>query len=182
MLLTLFCLTLSLSLIASYGFWGAYGMIAAVSLPLFFLIAWKLRGSVLEHTVPDGDSLSGRFMQRWVAPLLIIVEIANIGPRLVIWAIERMRGHRRVRGMGLGRIAQAVEELTRAEQGISPAKLLFPGEPPKQLEPILAFLLYYEIVDLSKRGDRVWMLSTVRQRLESIARSAACLSAPQGRR
>jgi hypothetical protein len=170
LLLTLFCLTLSLTLISSYGFLGAYGIITAVSLPFFFLIAYRLRGSVLEHAVPDADSLSGRIMQRWIAPLLVIVEIANVGPRLVLWAVDRIRGQRRVRGMGLGRIAQALEELTAAEQGISPAQLLFPGESPKQLEPILAYLLYYEIVDLSKRGDRVWMISHVRQRLSAMAR------------
>jgi hypothetical protein len=164
LLLTFFCLLFSTTLIASYGFWGAYWIIAGVSLPIFYLIAYKLRGSVLEHMAPDGDSLSGRFMQRKVAPMLIIIEIANIGPRLVLWAIDRILGHRRVRGIGLGRIAQAVAELTTAHESISPAKLLFPDEPPKQLEPLLAYLLYHDIIDLSKRGDRVWLTSEFRRR------------------
>jgi hypothetical protein len=167
MLLMLFCLLFSTTLMASYGFWGAYWIIAGVSLPVFFLIAYRLRGSVLEHMVPDEDSLSGRFMQRKVAPLLVIAEMANIGPRLVLWAIERMLGHRRVRGVGLGRIAQAVGELANAHEGIGPAKLLFPDESPRQLEPIIAFMLYHQIADLSKRADRVWLTSDFRRRLQA---------------
>jgi hypothetical protein len=170
---TLFFLLFSMTLIASYGFWGAYWIIAAVSLPIFFLIAWRLRGSVLESMAPDEDSFSGRFMQRKVAPILIIVEMANIGPRLVLWAVERMLGHRRVSGVGLGRIAQTVAELANSHESISPAKLLFPGESPKQLEPILAYLLYHEIVDLSKRADRVWLSSDFRRRLAATRPLAA---------
>jgi hypothetical protein len=170
MLIMLFCLMFSTTLMFSYGFWGAYWIIAAISLPICFLIAYRLRGSVLENMAPDGDSLSGRFVQRKVAPLLVVLEIANIGPRLVIWAIGRIIGHRRVSKIGLGRIAQAVAELANTQDGIGPAKLVFPGESPKKLEPILAYLLYHEIVDLSKRADRVWLTSQFRRQLSAVER------------
>lgn len=166
----LFYLLFSLTLLSSYGFWGAYCRIATVTLPIFFLMAYWLRGSVLERWVPDGDTLSGRFMRKCVAPTLIILEIANIGPRLVLWAIDRLRGQYRVRGAPLPRIAQAIGTFLKTDSGISPAALLLSGEPADRLAPLLAFLLYHQIVDLSKQGDRVWLVSHWRRELERLAR------------
>jgi len=157
---------ISLTLMSTYGFWGTYWLIAAISMPIFFWVAWRLRGSVLENTVADADSLSGPFMGRTVGPLLVIAEMATAGPRMVIWSIARIIGHRRIHGIGLGRIAQAVAELTRFDESVKPSALLFPNESPKQLEPILAFLLYHEIVDLAKRSDRIWLTSEFVRRFE----------------
>jgi hypothetical protein len=161
-------LLFSMTLIASYGFWGAYLRVAAVTLPLFFLLAYWLRGSVLERWVPDGDTLSGRFMRRWIAPTLVILEIANSGPRMMIWAMDRLIGQHRVSGTPLPRIAQGVSALLKTDSSISPAALLLPGEPADQLELLLGFLLYYQIVDLSKQGDRVWIMSHQRRELEQM--------------
>jgi hypothetical protein len=85
---------------------------------------------------------------------------------MVIWSVGRIVGHRRIHSIGLGRIAQAVAELTRFGQGVKPSALLFPNESAKQLEPILAFLLYHEIVDLAKRGDRIWLTSEFVRKFE----------------
>jgi hypothetical protein len=166
-------LLVSASLILEHGFWGAYWRIAAVTLPIFFGIAAWLRGSVLEHAVVDGDSFSGLFVSRLLVKILVVVEIANIGPRLVLWAIDRFRGQMRVRSTRLGRAAQCVATLTQTDGGISPAKLLFPEESPDQLQPLLAFLLYHQIVDLSKRGDRVWLNSHIRRKLEALPQPSA---------
>ena len=170
LLFTLFFLMISLSLISSYGFWGTYWIIAAITLPICFILAYYLKGSVLERWVPDGDTLSGRFMRRIIAPTLVILEIANIGPRLVLWAIDRLRDQGRVRGATPERIAQCLATLMIAEGGIGPAELLLPGEPADRLEPLLAFLLYHGIVDLSKQGDRVWLVSHIRRQLEASTR------------
>jgi hypothetical protein len=51
------------------------------------------------------------------------------------------------------------------DSGISPAALLLPGEPADRLAPLLAYLLYHEIIDLSKQGDRVWLISHIRRDL-----------------
>jgi hypothetical protein len=165
MLILLFYLLFSTTLMASYGFWGTYWIIAAVTLPIFFLMAFTLRGSVLERWVPDGDSLSGRFARRYIAPTLVILEIANAGPRLIIWAVERVLGHARVSGASPQRMASCLAILMQADGGISPLKLLLPGESPDCLEPLLAYLLYHGIIDLSKQGDRVWLVSHVRREL-----------------
>jgi len=168
MFVTLCFLMFSFSLILDHGFWGAYCIIAVFTLPIFFGIAAWLRGSVLEAAT-DSDSIGGIFFSRIFLRVLIVVEIANIGPRLVLWAVSRLRGHWRVRHTKLGRVAQCVATLTETDGGVSPAKLLFPGEPADALEPLLAFLLYHEMVDLSKQGDRVWLVSHTRRKLEATA-------------
>jgi len=169
MFVTLCFLLFSLTLILDRGFWGAYWIITAVTLPVFFGFAAWLRGSVLEHMVPDGDTISGMIFRRTVLKVLIVLELANIGPRLVLWAVGRYRGRRRVRRMKLGRVAQCVATLSQTDGGVSPARLLFPEESADKLEPLLAFLIYHEIVDLSKQGDRVWLTSNIRRRLEEAA-------------
>jgi hypothetical protein len=173
MLITLSCLMISLSLIGSHGFWGTYWIITAITLPICFVIAYFVQGSVLERWVPDGDTLSGRFMRRIIAPNLILLEIANIGPRLLLWSANRFLGHNRVHGATPLRIAQCLSTLIKADGGISPAALLLPGESADRLEPLLAYLLYNGIVDLSKRGDRVWLISQVRRELNNQAGSRA---------
>jgi hypothetical protein len=164
----LFYLLISMSLIASYGFWKSYSILAGVTLPIFFLLAWYLRGSVLERWVPDGDSLSGRFMRRTVAPALIILEIANSGPRLVIWGAERLLHQRRFTDASLPRAADAIALLFKSDSGVSPAALLNPGEPADLLTPLLGFLMHHQLIDISKQGDRVWLTSQARTDLQKL--------------
>ena len=169
MLVTMSFLLLSLSLIADHGFWGAYWIIAGCTIPLFFFLAWSTRGSILEANL-DGDTSGGMFFGRMIVKWLIILEVANIGPRLVIWSIERFRGAHRVRRTKLGRVAQYVAMLAQANDSLKPAQLLFPEESADQLEPLLAFLLYHQIVDLAKRADRVWLSSIAREKLVKLSR------------
>jgi hypothetical protein len=171
MCVLLFYLIFSMSLIASYGFWKSYSIIAGVTLPIFFLVAWRLRGSVLEHWIPDGDTLSGRFMRRTIAPALIILEIANIGPRLVIWGAERLLHQQKFTDAPLPRAANAIALLFKSDSGISPAALLNPGESADLLTPLLAFLMHHQLIDISKQGDRVWLTSQARSDLQKLRRA-----------
>jgi hypothetical protein len=154
-------LIVSMSLIASYGFWGSYLIVAAVSLPIMFLVAWRIRGSVLENAIGDGDSIGRGILAR----MLVIVEIANIGPRLVLWSIDQMRDRRRMGEVNLDRLAEAVAVLSTTDGGIPIARLLKQGETADDLAPLLAVLLFYEIADFSKTGDRVWLSSDARRRI-----------------
>jgi hypothetical protein len=171
MFVTLCFLIFSMSLILDQGFSGAYCIIAVFTLPIFFGIAAWLRGSVLEAAVTDSDSIGGIFFPRFFLRVLIVAEIANIGPRLVLWAVDRLPKQWRVRHTRLGRVAQCVATLTQSDGGISPVKLLYPEETPDALEPLLAFLLYHEVVDLSKQGDRIWLVSHIRRKLEAAVRA-----------
>jgi hypothetical protein len=169
LVITLSFLIISLSLIMTYGFWLTYLIIAVISLPIMFLVARYVQGSVLEHAIGDGDSVGRGFLARG----LIIVEIANIGPRLVLWGIEQMRGRKRMGEVETARLAEAVATLSQTDGGIPVAQLLKPGESADHLAPLLAVLLYYDIADISKAGDRIWLSSVARQQIQAVASGRA---------
>jgi hypothetical protein len=142
-----------------------YLVVAVVSLPISFVIAHYLKGSILEATVPDSDLLSNRMMSRTVGVPLVVAEIANFGPRLVLYGVKTLRGRRWIVPPDPGRIATAIAMLVAADSALSPGKLLLPGETADDLEPLLAFLLYHELVDLSKNGDRLWLTTEGKRKL-----------------
>ncbi len=165
MLITVSFLTISLPMILKFGFWGTYALVAAVSLPVLFLLAYSVKGSILENQMPDGDSFGGRFVQRRVVGILLIAEIANIGPRLVLWGVARLQGRKRMGQIDLDRLTQAVGVLAATDGGVGPVKLLQSGESADHLAPLLGLLLFYDIADISKAGDRVWLSSDARRKM-----------------
>lgn len=169
MVITFSFLIVSMSMIMAYGFWLTYLMVAAVTLPIMFMIARYVQGSILESHLPDGDSAVGWFFRRRIAMFLIVLEIANIGPRLVLWGIEQMRERKRMGQADLDRLAEAVGVLSGTDGGIPTVKLLKTGESADHLVPLLAVLLYYGIADISKAGDRIWMSSDARRRMQAVA-------------
>ncbi len=163
-LFTLFFYVAAVTLIAEHGFVVAYLIVAAVTLPAMFAIAYFLKGSLIDRAV-EGDVFDNPFMARRVGAIYIVADIANIGPRLTLWAAYRIRHKAGLAGADLGRLAAAIVTLAHAAGGIPPAALLVDDEPGEALEPILAYLLSFDIADLSKRGDRVWLSSFAKGKL-----------------
>jgi hypothetical protein len=149
-----------------FAFWHAYWPIALASMPVLFLIAATVKGSILESAAGDG-AFDNWFVSRRIAFWVMLAELANIGPRLVIYAWRKQRARSAVGPVDLHRAAAAVAALAVVEGGVGPAKLLQSNEPADVLEPLLAFLMYYDIADVSKTGDRVWLNSGAKQRLLS---------------
>jgi hypothetical protein len=149
---------------SEFAFWHGYLIIAICSMPIFYLLAAAVKGSVLESAA-EGGALDNRFVARRIGIGLILAELANIGPRLVVYG-WRKRGARRAAGqVDLSRVAAAVAALAVVDGSIGPVKLLQPGESPDVLEPLLGFLLFYDIADVSKAGDRVWLSSGAKAKL-----------------
>ena len=147
-----------------FAFWRGYWIVTVVSMPIFYLLAIAVKGSVLESAA-EGGALDNRFVARRIGIGLILAELANIGPRLVVYG-WRKRGARRAAGqVDLSRVAAAVVALAVVDGSIGPVKLLQPGESPDVLESLLGFLLFYDIADVSKAGDRVWLSSGARAKL-----------------
>ena len=165
LLLTLIYYILAFGSIGGWGFKATYLIIGVVCLPLLFWIAYKLQGSVLEATVPGSDLLQTRIIGRRVIPLLVVGEVANIGPRLVLWGVSQVRGRSAFGPMSHERVGTALLTLVAADGGISPAKLILPGESADQLEPLLGVLLYFELADISKNADRVWVTTEAKRKL-----------------
>ena len=143
------------------GFGGLYRRCVLILLPIAYVTAYFTPGSVLESVVDGSDARIGRLRMTFI----LIAEIANIGPRLVLLGINFARSRSAVGRVNLPRTAEAVGVLWLAHGGISPAKLLHPGEPADVLEPMLALLILLQIADVSRNGDRVWLSSAVRDRV-----------------
>ena len=169
LLLTILYYLLAFGGIGDLGFKWTYVIVGLVSLPLLFLIAFKLQGSVLEATVPGSTLLESRIIGQQVVPLLVVGEMANVGPRLVLWGISQLRGRSAFGTMQHERLAAALLTLIEADGGVSPAKLLLPGESADALEPMLGSLLYFELADIGKKGDRVWVTTEAKKKLGLVA-------------
>jgi hypothetical protein len=151
--------------IGGHGFGGTYGIVGAVCLPLLVLLAVKMPGSILEQTVPNSDLLQTRFIGRHLTMFLVVIEMANIGPRLTLWGVRQIRGRSAFGVVRRDRAAAALVTLAQADGSIPPAKLLLPGESADALEPLLGVLLYHDLADLSKRADRVWITTDAKRKL-----------------
>ena len=151
--------------ISGTGFKGTYLTVGMICLPLLFLLAAKMPGSVLEQTVPGSDLLEGRFLGRQLTMGLVVVEMANIGPRLTLWGVVQLRARSAFGAVTRDRTAAALALLADANTAVLPVRLLLPGEPAERLEPLLGVLLYHDLVDLSKKADRVWITSEGKRKL-----------------
>ncbi len=151
--------------IGNHGFGGSYLIIGVVCLPGLFLLAAKMPGSILENTVPGSDLLQSRFIGRHLTMVLVVIEMANIGPRLVLWGGTQLRNRSAFGAVPRDRAAAALIVLADAAGGVSPAKLLRPDEPPEVLERLLGVLLYHGLADVSKNGDRVWITTAAKERI-----------------
>ena len=151
----------------NFHFWPMFLLICALLLPLLFLLAGKLKGGVLDSSAETLDSM-GRYAARRVALPLVILEMSNIGPRMLLYGIQLHRGRQNTGGVSLERAAIALQTLAMFGEGVPPAKLLRPGEPPAQLEPLLGFLMFHDLADISTTGDRVWLRSETREKLNTM--------------
>lgn len=104
--------------IGGHGFRGTYGIVGAVCLPLLFLLAFKMPGSVLEQTVPESDLLQTRFIGRHLTMFLVVIEMANIGPRLTLWGVRQIRGRSALGVVQRDRAAAALVTLAQADGSI----------------------------------------------------------------
>jgi hypothetical protein len=165
LIITLLLFTLILTSPVGGSFLLTWIIVAIVTLPFSFLIAHYLKGSILEATVPDSDFMESRVGARVVGPFLVVAEIANFGPRLVLYGIKTLRNRHWIGQAQPARIAAAVATMIAADKAIAPAKLLLPGETADDLDPIMAFLLYHELADMSKTGDRMWLSTEGKRKL-----------------
>ena len=167
LLLCVFYVVISWSWIVNFKV--TFLLFAVLFLPLLFLLAIKVQGSVLEATVPGSDLLQTRIIGGRVVGVLFIAEMANVGPRLTLWGISQVRGRSAFGTLPHDRVAAALLTLADADTGISPAKLLLPGESADMLEPILGTLLYFDLADISKNADKVWITTEAKKKLGLVA-------------
>jgi hypothetical protein len=167
LLITVIVLANSANHHVEFHFLAKFVTICMVSLPFFFVIAATLPGSILEANAEmfhGHTRMSRRTVGKAAAPLLII-EICNIGPRMIVYAYKRFRARELSGTASAERVAQAISTLASSDGGIAPVKLMLPGDSPELFQSLLAILFFYEIADSSESGDRIWMMSDVKSKL-----------------
>jgi hypothetical protein len=96
-------------------FWHTFWIVTAVGVPLLLLLAAALKGSLLDQAAEEGtfdaSSIAGFYYARRAAGPLVIIEIANAGPRMVLQAVRRLTARRHAGSPDVGRVARAVVTL-----------------------------------------------------------------------
>src|SRR4051794_2332076 len=139
--------------------WFGAVMVASVCIiPLLFLLEWATRGLFFENVAESaGDSYFGRRM----AGRAFLIEMLLWGPRMLLSAGRRLRSGATYRGVDRALAAQMLAKLVRSDEGI-PIGQVFDASNPVAV-PTLTYLTYFDWVDLSKNGDRIWVLSDARK-------------------
>jgi hypothetical protein len=138
----------------------------ALILPLLFLLEWSTRGMFLEDAV---DSLSDtNYFVRRRAGGLVIIEMCLWGPRMIMSAFRRHRACRSYTGHDLNLASGMLATLLRDENGMPTGQVL--GDASDAAVSTMTYLTFYDWIDISKSGDRVWLLSDAREVLRFAVR------------
>jgi hypothetical protein len=149
-----------------HGWWFWVGATALWFLPIMFVVEYMTRGKMFEEgaeALGDAARLPGG---RGAAQGLVLVEMCLWGPRMVIGGTKKL--------YGLGQHRRADRKL--ASELLAVLANRGEGMPTAQLYPLangnddafgdcLAFLLFHDLIGISKQGDRAWLLSEAKRSL-----------------
>jgi len=135
------------------------GIVCLWFLPILFLIEWVTRGKLLENTVDEVDGM-GRFVAGRVVAGAVFVEVCLWGPRMVSGGVRKQIGLTRHRRADRALAAAMLAELLNRGEGLAIGDLFaLARERDDAFSESLAYLMFHDLVDISKSGDRVWLCS-----------------------
>ena len=142
------------------------GMTAAWFLPILFLIEWATRGKMLE----EGAEAMGSTMRlpgvRSAAQGMVMVEMCLWGPRMVIAGTKKLYNLGEHRRADRALAAEILAALVNRGEG-TPTGQLYPlakGDD-DAFGTTLGYLLFHDLIGISKAGDRAWLLSEAKRTL-----------------
>jgi hypothetical protein len=139
--------------------------------PLLLLLEFRTRGgffsdSLQGETSPFTASSYGEFrLQSAKLAWLGYTEVALTGPRLVLEAVEALRGRTPMDAPLRLAAAEIVVDLFDAGEGRPVQQLVRSDRPPAVVWRAVSYLARREWVGVSTRRDRVWLATPVRHRL-----------------
>jgi|SRR5688572_6181434 len=153
--------------ITSPGSWWEYfWMTAAIAVPILFLLERATRGKLLDEAASHFEGtnpMSQRILGRGMF-FVVLIEMGLWGPRSLTRAVRRMSGSKSMAGADRNTAATILANLLRGNEGL-PIGQALAGLPDHLSSDALAYLAYYDWVDIAKDGSRVWILSDARKRL-----------------
>lgn len=162
-----------------FSFLPVFCVCALVLVPVLFFLEWRTRGEFFLDTARDwglGDNVNDLGMiqtsshgewelQTAAATWAAYVEIFLLGPRITLNCVREIRIRRNLGPLDERRAADVVAALLDHDSGINPRTLLRLNETPDDLRPTLLLLVLLNIIDVSKDGQRVWILTEARRAL-----------------
>lgn len=141
------------------------GVASACFLPVLFAVEWLSRGRLVddafEDTKDDGADWAGR-----VVAGAAILDMCLWGPRMVTGGARRLLGLRRHRAADRALAAAMLAELFNRGQGMPVAELFtLAKDRDEAFSAALAYLMFHDLIDISKNGDRAWVVSEAKRTL-----------------
>jgi hypothetical protein len=147
-----------------------------IIIPILYITEWRSRGDFLveemrwQGTTADhfySASSYGEWESRQsMAAGAAYAEILLFAPRQVFSAIAGIRQRVHITSDELHRASEIVRALQLADGGVPIAQLRRGEESKESLRRILRYLQFHDWIDISKKGDRAWLISTARKRLK----------------
>lgn len=129
----------------------------------------RTRGAATEGMLDGHSGTASSYgeweMRRTTAMAMLWTEFFLIGPRLIWWGGDHWRERHAGAPRELSRAAEVVIDLLELDSGVHPSKLLREWETLADLAPVVRYLERQDWVGVSRRRDRVWLLTEARQRL-----------------
>jgi hypothetical protein len=141
------------------------GVTAAWFLPILFLVEWVTRGKLMEDAAAEaadmGRYAGGRLMQG-----AFLAEMCLWGPRMVIAGVTKQVGLGKHARTDRKLAAEMLATLLNAGEGIGTGQLYLLAKGNDQaFADVLAYLMFHDLIGVSAKGDRAWLLSDGKRQL-----------------
>jgi hypothetical protein len=144
-----------------------------IILPILYYSEWRTSGSFFMYEmraqgVSSSDaysaSSSGEFEFRQATAVgAAYTEILLFAPKQVFSAISDLRQRIKLTDDEMQRAAEIVHQLSTTDGSLAIAELGRANDSRTSLQRVLRYLHFHDWIDLSKRADRAWLLSTARK-------------------
>jgi hypothetical protein len=137
-----------------------------IFLPILFLIEWATRGKLLEEGAEALGAGARLPVGRQAAQGMVFLELCLWGPRMVIAGTKKLFNLSKHRSADRNLAAEMLAMLVNAGQGI-PTAQLYPlaKNNDDAFSDALAYLLFHDLIGISKTGERAWLLSEAKRTL-----------------
>jgi hypothetical protein len=145
------------------------GRVAIFVLPVLFFLEWITRGKLFEDAAESYSEAEGlaRFgMGRGMA-YVIFMEVCLWGPRMVIAGTKKIAGQGSHARADRNVAAAIVHAFVINDGGMGTGQLYpLAGGRDDVFADVLAYLMFFDVIGISKKGDRAWLCSDAQKALK----------------
>jgi hypothetical protein len=148
-----------------------------IVIPILYYFEWHHHGDFFLDTARSQGITSGSYFTPFLSYSswryhnsemvgAFYTEILLFAPKQVFSAVADFRQRIHLTSDQLHRAVQIVADLSTTNSSLPIAQLRLPGESNESLRLTLQYLQFHDWLDINKPGDRAWLLTTARKRLQ----------------